>query len=106
MYKTDKEEYLRGDASVGDSRQTRAVFVWESDGGELHLEILDIAKLEKNLDQSNEVLERIMTDSTSVQSLPIQNLRTDSPLLVCLANHFNFLSFYLFFFWILSYYLF
>lgn len=71
---------MRGDANVGDARQTRAVFVWESDGGELHLEILDIAKLEKNLEKSNQVLERIMMDPTIVQSLPVQNL--SPPLLV------------------------
>lgn len=78
----DKEEYLRGETNIAETRQTRALFLWES-AGRLHMEILDIARMEKFLEKSESALERIMLDPTIVQSLPLHTAPVDLPLLVC-----------------------
>lgn len=78
---TDKEAYLKEEQEAN-QRQTRAMFVWES-ARELHLEILDFGLMAKNLEQSSNVLARLMLDPTTVQSLPVHGAQSDSPILVC-----------------------
>jgi hypothetical protein len=82
---TNKEEYLRGETNIVETRQTRALFLWES-AGKLHMEILDIGRMEKFLEKSETALERIMLDPTIVQSLPLHTVPTDLPLLSAWVN--------------------
>lgn len=52
--------------------------MWESDGGrELHMEILDLAPMAKNMDT-----ELVSLDHTAIQTLPLQSAQSDSPVLV------------------------
>jgi hypothetical protein len=81
-----KEEYLRGETNIAETRQTRAVFLWEC-AGKLRMEVLDIARMEKFLEKSESALERIMLDPTIVQNLPLPEniVPTDFPVLVSCA---------------------
>ena len=83
----DKEEYLKGETNIAEERQTRAVFLWES-AGKIHMEVLDIARMEKFLEKSDSALERIMLDPTIVQSLPLHTIPIDLPLLVSSRQSF------------------